>query len=258
MNYLKGYLKVAPISHAVWRSCEAKELEKYQLKRPLLDLGCGFGEFSGVFFDSVIEVGVDISLKDIFLAAKGKKYKKLKCEDARKMSFKDSSFKSVLSVSVLEHIPAVDKVLREVYRVLKPGGRFLLTVPGARFSRQLLGYQWLKGLGLKGLGEKYSRGINRVFRHYNLWTDKRWIKELEKAGFKVRECRGIVPIKVFRAWELGLVLALPSQIGKWLWGKRWVWRPLEMERWLEAGLKVVVEQEGRETTNWLLMAEKAG
>jgi len=256
MSYLQEYLKVAPISHAIWRACEAKELEKYKLERPLLDLGCGFGEFSGVFFNSMIEVGVDISLKDVLLAAKGKKYKKVKCEDARAMSFKDNSFKSALSVSVLEHIPRVEGVLKEVYRVLKPGGRFLFTVPGVQFSRELMGYRWFKKLGFKRLAEGYQQAVNRVFKHYNLWTDKRWRKELEKVGFKVKECRGIVPIEVFRVWELGLPLALPSQIGKWLWGKRWVWRPGRLEKGLETGLRPILDQPGKRNTNWLFLAEK--
>jgi len=64
-NYLKDYLKVAPISHSVWRAAEAKELSKIDLPPPTLDVGCGFGEFAGVFFDSMIEVGIDISLPDV-------------------------------------------------------------------------------------------------------------------------------------------------------------------------------------------------
>lgn len=255
-NYLRGYLKVAPISHSIWRACEARELEKFKLARPLLDLGCGFGEFSGVFFDSMVEMGIDISLRDVLLAAKGKKYKKVKCEDARAMSFKDNSFESVLSVSVLEHIPKVRGVLAEVYRVLKPGGRFLFTVPGAIFSQELLGYKVFKELGLKRLGEGYQKAINRVFRHYNLWTEKRWQKELKKVGFKVKECRQIIPVEVFRVWELGLVSALPSQVGKLLWGKRWIWRPLEMERWLETVLQPVVDKTSKKNTNWLFLVEK--
>ena len=53
-NYLRGYLRVSPAALAVWRAIEAKHLATVELPRPLLDLGCGFGEFTGVFFDEPV------------------------------------------------------------------------------------------------------------------------------------------------------------------------------------------------------------
>lgn len=49
--------------------------------------------------------------------------------DARKLPFPDNSFDSAVSVNVLEHIPQPVEVLREVHRVLKPGGVFLVKTP---------------------------------------------------------------------------------------------------------------------------------
>jgi ubiquinone/menaquinone biosynthesis C-methylase UbiE len=43
-------------------------------------------------------------------------------EDARKMSFPDESFDTVLSFQVLEHIDDTTATVREMYRVLKRGG----------------------------------------------------------------------------------------------------------------------------------------
>jgi SAM-dependent methyltransferase len=39
----------------------------------------------------------------------------------------DETFDFITSISVIEHIPAVEKALAEMYRCLKPGGRLLLT-----------------------------------------------------------------------------------------------------------------------------------
>ncbi|UCH72250.1 MAG: hypothetical protein JSW62_01510, partial [Thermoplasmatales archaeon] len=64
-NYFKEYLKIAPLSHALWRAKEAKSLENIKLKEPILDLGCGFGEFAGVFFEGMIEIGIDVSQDDL-------------------------------------------------------------------------------------------------------------------------------------------------------------------------------------------------
>src|SRR3989344_877220 len=50
-------------------------------------------------------------------------------EDARKMSFPDDSFDTVLSFQVLEHIDDTTATVREMYRVLKRGGVAIVTMP---------------------------------------------------------------------------------------------------------------------------------
>ena len=50
-------------------------------------------------------------------------------QDLMDLSFPDESFDLVLSADVFEHIPDPYKAHREVFRVLKPGGRHIFTVP---------------------------------------------------------------------------------------------------------------------------------
>ncbi|EJL25372.1 methylase involved in ubiquinone/menaquinone biosynthesis [Caulobacter sp. AP07] len=50
-------------------------------------------------------------------------------EDLTRLSFQDDTFDGVLSFDVLEHVPDYRKGLAEVYRCLKPGGKFLFTAP---------------------------------------------------------------------------------------------------------------------------------
>jgi SAM-dependent methyltransferase len=56
---------------------------------------------------------------------------RLAVEDGRQLSFEDASFDKVYSLSVLEHIPdhGDSECVRELARVLAPGGRCVLTVP---------------------------------------------------------------------------------------------------------------------------------
>jgi SAM-dependent methyltransferase len=56
---------------------------------------------------------------------------RLAVEDGRRLSFGDASFDKVYSLSVLEHIPdgGDSECVRELARVLAPGGRCVLTVP---------------------------------------------------------------------------------------------------------------------------------
>ncbi len=52
----------------------------------------------------------------------------LRC-DARALPFADGSFEQVISVYNLEHIVDLQSVLREVARVMRPDGRFLVALP---------------------------------------------------------------------------------------------------------------------------------
>jgi hypothetical protein len=50
-------------------------------------------------------------------------------EDLQALSFASASFDVVLSSDVLEHMPQPYQAHSEIYRVLKPGGRHIFTVP---------------------------------------------------------------------------------------------------------------------------------
>lgn len=54
--------------------------------------------------------------------------------DGNRLAFRDACFDTVLCTEVLEHLPDPARVLREMARVLRPGGTLLLTVP---FSQPL-------------------------------------------------------------------------------------------------------------------------
>jgi SAM-dependent methyltransferase len=60
---------------------------------------------------------------------------RLETQDARRMTYADASFDAVYSISVIEHIPddGDSRAMRQIARVLRPGGRVCLTVP---FSSQ--------------------------------------------------------------------------------------------------------------------------
>lgn len=65
--------------------------------------------------------------------------KGIRHEDVTALSFADSSFDFVLSFDVLEHVPDYRSALAEFHRVLKPGGRVLLSVPyGLLYERNVV------------------------------------------------------------------------------------------------------------------------
>lgn len=218
--YFQRYLKVAPLSLALWRAVEAQVLKKHKLINPVLDIGCGFGEFGGVFFSSQVEVGVDINHKEILRAAATGKYKETTVADARKLPFKDNIFGTIISISTLEHIPDNAKVFHEAFRVLKPGGFFYYSVPTTKLYDGLLVVKILNLLGLKGLSYIYYRAYNKAFKHVFIPPTKTWLNITKKAGFKIEEVQGTFSQSTLILFELCLPLSIPSQLFKIFLGRR--------------------------------------
>jgi len=53
----------------------------------------------------------------------------IQCQDVERLTFSGSSFDLCTSTEVFEHVPDDEKGFREIRRVLKPGGKFVFTVP---------------------------------------------------------------------------------------------------------------------------------
>ena len=99
----------------------------------ILEIGCGMGELltglSQLGYDCT---GLDVSRTRIeFLQSR--RAKKLRFEQAEgtRLPFADASFDVVISIQLFEHLHPDDAEthLREVGRVLSPGGRYLMETP---------------------------------------------------------------------------------------------------------------------------------
>lgn len=89
----------------------------------LLDVGCGTQPYKDLF--NVKEyIGLEIDtpsnrkLKEVDIFYEGKSF-----------PFADGEFDSILMTEVLQYIPKQDQLFVELRRVLKPGGKILLTTP---------------------------------------------------------------------------------------------------------------------------------
>ncbi len=223
-SYFKKFLRVAPLSLAIWRAIEAYQMEKNSVKykKPILDIGCGFGEFAGIFFNKSVEVGIDIDDKDLFLARQTKKFKRLIIADARKLPFISNSFNTIFSNSVLEHIPNVEKVLQESYRVLKPKGYLIYTVPINKFYNNLFFTTLFEKAGLHSLSLYYFRYINKIFKHISILPKSKWLQMTEKAGFTIVLEKEIVSEKSTRVFDMTIYSAFFSQLGRYFSRKRFI------------------------------------
>lgn len=102
----------------------------------VLDLGCAFGFATLRLARKGYEtVGVDNSARYIWWARRRHPKGEYLLASADALPLADASFDAVLLLDVLEHVPDEAGVIREIQRVLKPGGTLILSVP----HRGLLG-----------------------------------------------------------------------------------------------------------------------
>jgi SAM-dependent methyltransferase len=220
-DYLREYLAHAPVALALLRAIECRELARFPFPRPLLDLGCGDGLFGQVFFAGrPPEVGLDYSPTELRTAAARGAYQTLVRADIAAIPYPDHAFATVFSNGVLEHVHDLDRGLREIARVLRPGGQLIFTVPTMEDEHQLSGAALLRAVGLRGLAQRYADGYNRAFKQINVWGWETWRERLERSGLALVEHRAYGPPAVFRLHDLTLPTSLPNFICKRLSG-RW-------------------------------------
>lgn len=101
-----------------------------QTIRDALELGCGIGAVSAFLADTyAMNVwGTDFDPEQIEIARTMQPesdHLHFRVEDAAHLTFEDASFDLVLSQNVFHHVPEWETVVREVARVLRPGGHFI-------------------------------------------------------------------------------------------------------------------------------------
>ncbi|HRY08527.1 MAG: class I SAM-dependent methyltransferase [Actinobacteria bacterium] len=136
-----------------------------------LELGCGTGFFllnlklGGVLDDGHV---TDLSPGMVDVAKRNGTHLGFELEgrvaDAETLPYPDESFDLVIGHAVLHHIPDLEQALREVMRVLKPGGRFVFagepTAKGDFVARKLSQLTWSAAkriTHLPGLRDRYAR-----------------------------------------------------------------------------------------------------
>jgi SAM-dependent methyltransferase len=166
----------------------------------LINVGCAHGPDFIPFKESFELYGVDYSREMLALAKKyaGKNEIKLDLQeaDARSLPFADNFFDDAIAIAIYHHIEESEgrlKAVKELHRVLKPGGEAFITVwnrwqPRHWFRRKSFMLPW-----------KTKEG--KFYRFYYLFTYGELERLVKKAGFIVLksfpENRYRLPIKTF-------------------------------------------------------------
>ncbi len=115
-------------------SGEAEATGVLRTPQQILDVGCGIGGSSLYLGQKFNARAVGITLSPVQAARATERAKEaglgtevqFQVADALNMPFADDSFDFVWSMESGEHMPDKEKFLAECYRVLKPGGTFLM------------------------------------------------------------------------------------------------------------------------------------
>ncbi len=137
----------------------------------ILDAGCGPGRDSRLLTERGFNViGVDLSKELLKIAKRMNPKTRFICADIRELPFKDNYFDGVWCSAVLLHFETIEdvkKALKEMYRVLKPGGIIFISV-----KKQL-------GKNKTEYVEDEDTGEPRFFRYFTKEEMEDLLKEVE-------------------------------------------------------------------------------
>ncbi len=110
-------------------NCLKTAMRNYPLQGPVLDVGGGNGSFSMILQSMGLEtILLEPGMEGAINAHKAG-VKHIVNGTLQKTDFKKESFTTIVMLDVLEHIDRDAQFMLEIQRVMKPGGRLLLTVP---------------------------------------------------------------------------------------------------------------------------------
>lgn len=163
------YARMYELEDRYWWFVARRELALSLLKKHstanarILDVGCGTGKGQESFAAFGTVFGLDFS-EDALKFSHSRGLTRLARANAECIPLTSESFDTIVSLDTIEHVPNDAAALNEIFRVLKPGGIFLMNVPA---------YKWLWG------------PHDVALMHQRRYHRSQLIRELQAAGFKI-------------------------------------------------------------------------
>lgn len=134
----------------------------------------------------------------------------VQCQDVRRLTYADASFDLCTSTEVFEHVPDDRRGFREIHRVLRPGGRFVFTVPlteaAATVERAVLTNGTIQHLQEPEYHGDVIRGQGQVLCFRNYGRDI--VDRLHESGFRAAR---LMPANRTAWWGFGTKVVIAEK-----------------------------------------------
>lgn len=181
--------------------------------RSILDIGCGNGYMSKMLKGKFDELyGIDIAtsrireadrkVKELY-SAEASKFKFIEGNVDNYLPFADSSFDTVICISVMEHIYDIFSLLSEMHRVLKPGGYLIAQVPNIAYLKQRISLLLGKLPVTSSPFNWQEIGWDGGHIHYFTMNKFCWL--FQSLGFNIKKKSGSGFLSKFRSWHPSLL-----------------------------------------------------
>jgi ubiquinone/menaquinone biosynthesis C-methylase UbiE len=171
----------------------------------VLDAGCGTGEMARELKGRGYEVwGLDIAEPMIRYARERCGSGRFQAGDLEHLPFRDNTFDAVVCLGVVEYLETDERSLREIRRVLRPGGQAVISTPNAvaplyHLDRILLGLtdavrpmsDFVK-YRLRGTPGPVRQARWKGFAHHRRFYLRGWLRLLRSVGLEPEDwvCQG--------------------------------------------------------------------
>lgn len=168
----------------------------------ILDFGCGSGDIALHLAEAGHHLtGYDLSAEMIVQARKSDRDQLVRWiaqpdDSCGSLPFADGDFDCVVISSVLEYVPDLNATLKEMARVLRPGGWLFATVPDMRHPHRHW-ERWLQlALSIPGMANvlahsRWREGTAYLRISINRSTPQIWRSHLCASGFKPQHLLGM-------------------------------------------------------------------
>ncbi len=183
----------------------------------ILDVGCGTGLNHEMLSEFGLVFGTDSSEEALKFSRK-RNVQNLVLSDAEALQFADETFEVVTALDVLEHVNDDLKALAEIWRVTKPDGLLIITVPA-------YGFLWSEH--------------DEALHHRRRYAAHELRNKLVNAGFEVERSTYFISLLFFPILFMRIVQNLRKQslrprtshviLPKWL--NALLVKILDFERW---------------------------
>lgn len=146
-----------------------EEFESFRKTGKLLDIGCGFGFFLETAKQKNWDV-TGIEITDDAVKACTLKGLRMHHGTLEIAHFQDEMFDVIVMIETIEHITEIDNLIREIYRILRPGGLVYLSTPN------------FNAINRYRLKDQYD--VIQYPLHLSYFTPKTLTRFFEMNGFK--------------------------------------------------------------------------